>query len=180
MKTYDYSGLLKAIGDIKTEQKKAINEKLFYKKQTLIDLENKIVSSGMLNDWVGLKRTCRQVGVRLCPYGGYNENVQGILMQYHDYYEDAGMFTKVISSGSHWCDRFGFIFKDGQLIWKWWSMTKPFVNEFTNEEEEVSTKIDILNIFLKTYEKYREIQLQRVFNAMGKLSEKTKQIREEI
>ena len=33
MKKYDYSGLLKAIGNIQTDQKKALNERLFSLKQ---------------------------------------------------------------------------------------------------------------------------------------------------
>lgn len=182
MKRYDYSGLIKTIGEIKTNQVKALNEELLSQKQLLADLENKVITSGLLQDWTDLKVTCKQLGIRLCPYGGYNsvvgENEENCCLLMEDsYFRDSGEFSK--RSGIHNFE-YGFTFKGEQLIWKW------FVNdyfpvtqaEFKGETAEVKAKIHLLQAFLDTYGEYREIQLQRVFWAMGKLSEKTERIRE--
>ena len=182
MKRYDYSGLIKVIGEIKTNQTKAINEELLSQKQRLADLENEVITSGMLEDWVELKRTCRQVGIRLFPYGGYNSVVNkneentSVLME-NSYFQDEGMFAT--PCGVHRHD-YGFVYKDGKIVWQWWFIGKPVNDSFCSEKEEISTKISILERFLDTYEEYREIQLQRVMWAMGEIAENTKKIREGI
>ena len=180
MKRYDYSGLIKVIGEIKTNQTKAINEELLSQKQQLADLEHKVITSGMLEDWTELKRTCRQVGIRLFPYGGYNpvtkshEKTQTVLMN-DSYFQDEGMFAT--SCGVHRYN-YGFIYKDGSIIWQWWFIGKTVNDSFCSEKEKIATKISILKKFLNTYEEYREIQLQRVMWAMGEITENTKKIRE--
>ena len=180
MKRYDYSGLIKVIGEIKTNQTKAINEELLSQKQRLADLENEVITSGMLEDWVELKRTCRQVGIRLFPYGGYNSVVNkteentSVLMN-NSYFQDEGMFAT--SCGGHRYN-YGFIYKDGSIVWQWWFIGKPVNDSFCSEKEKIATKISILERFLDTYEEYREIQLQRVMWAMGEIAENTKKIRE--
>ena len=55
MKIYNYNGLLEAIGEINTSKAKAENARLMSKKQKLIDLENKVKSMGILDDWYDLK-----------------------------------------------------------------------------------------------------------------------------
>ena len=180
MKRYDYSGLIKVIGEIKTNQTKAINEELLSQKQQLADLENEVMTSGMLEDWTELKRTCRQVGVRLFPYGGYNSVVNkneentSVLMN-DSYFQDNGMFAT--SCGFHRYN-YGFIYKDGSIVWQWWFIGKTVNDSFCSEKEKIATKISILKKFLDTYEEYREIQLQRVMWAMGEIAENTKKIRE--
>lgn len=182
MKRYDYSGLIKVIGEIKTNQTKAINEELLSQKQRLADLENEVITSGMLEDWVELKRTCRQVGIRLFPYGGYNSVVKAnekntnVLME-NSYFQDEGMFAT--PCGVHRHD-YGFVYKDGKIVWQWWFIGRSVNDSFCSEKEEISTKISILERFLDTYEEYREIQLQRVMWAMGEIAENTKKIREGI
>ena len=169
MKRYDYSGLIKVIGEIKTNQTKAINEELLSQKQRLADLENEVIASGMLEDWTELKRTCRQVGVRLYPYGGYNSVVNkneentSVLMN-DSYFQDGGSFST--RCGFH-NNSYGFIYKDGKPAWHWWSINSVVEESFSSEKEEIATKISILQKFLDTYEEYREIQLQRVMWAMG-------------
>ena len=180
MKRYDYSGLIKVIGEIKTNQTKAINEELLSQKQRLADLENEVITSGMLEDWTELKRTCRQVGIRLFPYGGYNSVVNkneentSVLMN-NSYFQDEGMFAT--SYGFHRYN-YGFIYKDGSIVWQWWFIGKTVNDSFCSEKEKIATKMSILKKFLDTYEEYREIQLQRVMWAMGEIAENTKKIRE--
>ena len=180
MKRYDYSGLIKVIGEIKTNQTKAINEELLSQKQRLADLENEVITSGMLEDWVELKRTCRQVGIRLFPYGGYNSVVNkneentSVLME-NSYFQDEGMFATPCGVHRH---NYGFVYKDGKIVWQWWFIGRSVNDSFCSEKEEISTKISILERFLDTYEEYREIQLQRVMWAMGEIAENTRKIRE--
>lgn len=182
MKLYDYSGLLKAIGELKTNQTKATNEELLSQKQHLADLENEVYCSGMLEDWSQLKNTCKQVGIRLFPYGGYNSVVNAneentnILMK-DSYFQDEGNFSTLC--GDH-RKNYGFIYKDGKLIWHWWFLNTIVEDSFPNEKQEVATKISILRKFLDAYEEYREIQLQRIIWAMGKIAENTEKIRERI
>lgn len=183
MKRYDYSGLIKTLGEIKTNQVKALNEELLSQKQLLADLENKVITSGLLQDWVDLKATCKQIGVRLYPYGGYNSVVGAneencCLLMEDSYFRDNGGFSR--AGGIHNYE-YGFIFKNEQLIWKWfiYNYSPVTQEEFKGEMAEVKTKIHILRAFLDTYGEYREIQLQRVFWAMGKMSEKTEKIRKE-
>lgn len=166
MKKYDYSGLLKSIGDMRTDREKAVNERLFSRKQQLLDLENKVVSSGMLEDWVGLKDVCRKAKVCLNPAENNYDNYKGNGV--------FGVYT--ISSYNYLSQDFGFILKDGNLVWKW----ENDKGRFESEEQEINIKIKVLNSFLDTYEEYRDFQLQRVFNAMGSMSDETAKIREEI
>ena len=182
MKRYDYSGLIKVIGEIKTNQTKAINEEIISQKQRLADLENEVITSGMLEDWTELKRTCRQVGIRLYPYGGYNsvvnknEDNTEVLMN-DSYFQDDGNFSTKCGLRNN---NYGFIYEDGKLVWHWWFIHTVVWDCFSSEKEEIATKISILQKFLDTYEEYREIQLQRVIWAMGEIAENTKKIREEI
>ena len=166
MKKYDYSGLLKTIGELKVDKKKALNERLLSYKQQLIELENKVLFSGMLQDWVNLKQICKQSGVCL-----------NLSNSKYDKYKGHGTFADfVLSSHNFLHYNFGFIFKDGNLIWRWDNSNA----KFENEEYEIKTKMYLLNEFLDTYEKYREIQLQRIFDTMGSMSDEITKIREEI
>lgn len=185
MKKFDYSGLIKAIGEIKTNETKALNEELFSQKQHLADLENKVTISGILKDWSDLKNTCREVGIRLFPLGSYNSVVDANeeklerLMSQVCYFEDDGGFSK--KCGVH-NFKYGFTSKGEQIAWKWFIRGfSPITQlEFGSEMAEVKTKIFLLQTFLDTYEEYREVQLQRVFWAMGKLAEIVTEIRKRI
>ena len=182
MKRYDYSGLIKVIGEIKTNQTKAINEELLSQKQRLADLENEVITSDMLEDWTELKRTCRQVGIRLFPYGGYNsvvnknEDNTKVLMN-DSYFQDEGNFSTRCGFRNN---NYGFIYKDGKIVWHWWFIGRVVEDSFSSEKEEIATKISILQKFLDTYEEYREIQLQRVIWAMGEIADNTEKIRKGI
>ena len=77
MMVYDYSNLLKAVRDTKTNKIIAENEKTVGKKNTLARLENDLKSSGLLDDWYDLKRVCRETGIRIMPYGDWDETKRG-------------------------------------------------------------------------------------------------------
>ena len=182
MKIYNYNGLLEAIGEINTSKAKAENARLMSKKQKLIDLENKVESMGILDDWYNLKRACEKANVRIMPYGGYNEDKKGPLMNSCHCFQDNGIFGIDTNTSVCYNDFLGFINRnrDGKISWIFRHQGKTTNTRFKNEEEEISYKIEVLNKFLEMYEEYREIQLQRIFNDMGKITEETNKIRKEV
>lgn len=181
MMIYDYSSLLKAVREAKTNKVIAENERTASKKNILAKMENELKSSGLLDDWYDLKRTCRELGIRIMPYGGWDEAKQGVLMEDCEYFCDNGMFARNMSSGSHWCDMFGFSYKDREFKWKIIHDTNSTLfNGFDNEDTEIDTKIRLIQLFIKRYEEYRLIQLQRIYTKLGKTIEETVKINSEI
>ncbi len=67
MERYDYSNLLNAISNIKTENEVALNDRLASRKNKLAKLTNKVEQSGILEDWCNLQQTCRKLDIRLLP-----------------------------------------------------------------------------------------------------------------
>lgn len=181
MMVYDYSSLLKAVREAKTNKVIAENERTTSKKNMLAKMENELKSSGLLDDWYDLKRTCRELGIRIMPYGGWDESRQGSLMKDCEYFCDNGMFAQCMSSGSHWCDMFGFSYKDREFKWKITHDTSSTLfNGFENEDMEIDTKIKLIQLFMKRYEEYRTVQLQRIYTKLGKTIEETVKINSKI
>ena len=116
MKIYNYNGLLEAIGEINTSKAKAENARLMSKKQKLIDLENKVKSMGILDDWYDLKSACRKANVGIMPYGRYNEDKKGPLMDACHYFKDNGIFGIDTNTSVCYSDFFGFINKNRDEI----------------------------------------------------------------
>ena len=115
------------------------------------------------------------------PYGGWNEIKQGALMNDFDYFRDNGTFAKLMSSGSHWGDYFGFSYKDREFKWKIWHSTNTTLfNSFDSEDAEINVKINLIETFMKTYEEYRNIQLQRLYAKMGTTIEEIEKIKNDI
>ena len=106
MKIYNYNNLLEMVREIKTNKIIAESKRTLCKKEKLLRLENELKSSGMLDDWYDLKRTCRELNVRIMPYGGWDETKQGVLMEDYEHFQDNGTFSQCMSSGSHWRDMF--------------------------------------------------------------------------
>lgn len=178
MMLYNYDNLLNAVREIKTNKTIAENERTMNKRNKLLRLENELKSSGILDDWYDLKRTCRELSIRIMPYGGWDESQLGPLMEDYEYFEDNGTFSKCMSSGSHWCDMFGFSYKDREFRWKIWHTTNSTLfTEFENEDIEIGTKIKLIELFMERYEEYRSVQLQRVYTKMGKTMEETMAIK---
>lgn len=91
------------------------------------------------------------------------------------------MFARSMSSGSHWCDMFGFSYKDREFKWKITHDTNSTLfNGFDNENTEIDTKIKLIQAFMKRYEEYRTVQLQRIYTKLGKTIEETVKINSEI
>ena len=178
MMLYNYDNLLNAVREIKTNKTIAENERTMNKRNKLLRLENELKSSGILDDWYDLKRTCRELNIRIMPYGGWDEAKTGKLMEEYWYFQDNGTFSKCMSSGSHWCDYFGFSYKDREFKWKIWHTTSSSLfNGFENEDIEIDTKIRLIELFMSRYEEYRSVQLQRIYTKMGQTMEETIAIR---
>lgn len=172
MKMYDYNNLLIAVNDIKLNKAIAENERTMNKKNKLLKLEQELKSSGILDDWYDLKRICREFNVRIMPYGDWEENKRGALMDDHRYFADNGTFVKCMSSGSHWADYFGFSYKDREFKWIISHVTDTHLfNGFKDENIKIDAKIELIETFMKRYEEYRNIQLQRLYTKMGKTIE---------
>ena len=178
MMLYSYDNLLNAVREIKTNKAIAENERTMNKRNKLLSLENELKSSGILDDWYDLKRTCRELNIRIMPYGGWDESVKGPLMIDYEYFEDNGTFSQSMSSGSYWCDMFGFSYKDREFKWKIWHTTSSILfKEFQNEDTEIDTKIKLIELFMSRYEEYRSVQLQRIYTKMGQTAEEIVAIR---
>lgn len=174
MKIYDYSNLLQAVRETNTNKIIAESNRIADKKNALSKLEMELKTSGLLDDWYDLKRLCREANVRIMPYGGWDEKKQGVLMDDFQYFEDNGMFMECMSSGSHWTDYFGFSYKDREFKWKICHITSSTLfNGFDNEVSELNTKIKLIELFMERYEEYRNIQLQRIYMKIGKITEET-------
>lgn len=179
MMVYDYNILLKVIKEAKTNKIIAENERTANKKNKLIKLEQELELSGLLDDWDDLKRTCREMEIRIMPYGGWDEAKQGTLMEDYEYFRDNGMFSKCMSSGSHWRDMFGFSYIDKELEWATTHATHSILfNGFENEDVEIDTKIELIELFMKRYEEYRTIQLQRIYTKLGQTFEEIEKIKQ--
>ena len=178
MKIYDYSNLLQAVRETNTNKIIAENNRIADKKNTLSKLEMELKESGLLDDWYDLKRLCREANVRIMPYGGWDESQFGKLMEDYEYSQDNGTFSQCMSSGSHWCDMFGFSYKDREFRWKIWHTTNSTLfTEFENEDIEIGTKIKLIELFMERYEEYRSVQLQRIYTKMGQTMEETMAIK---
>lgn len=178
MMLYNYSNLLETVKEIKTNKAIAENERTMNKKNKLLRIENDLKLSGILDDWYDLKRICRELNIRIMPYGGCGESKFGALMEDYEYFQDNGTFSQCMSSGSHWSDFFGFSYKDREFKWKCLHATSTTLfTEFQNEDAEINTKIKLIELFMSRYEEYRLVQLQRIYTKMGQTVEEIMEIR---
>lgn len=161
---YDYSNLLQAVRETNTNKIIAENNRIADKKNALSKLEMELKTSGLLDDWYDLKRLCREAGVRIMPYGRWDEEKCEPLMDDFEYFRDNGMFMKCMSSGSCWSDYFGFSYKDREFKWKICHTTSSTLFDgFNNELSEFNTKMKLIELFMERYEEYRNIQLKRIY-----------------
>lgn len=170
MKLFDYSELIRVIGNVEKREEKERNVALMNLKDKYINLRDEMIESGIFDDWYRLKELCNKAGVRLCVacLGG---DSMGVILGYGDYayckeYNDNGSFDISMSSGSSWDDRFGFKYNPEKGLNWFISHSSNFhlFNGFGRDEigNEYQTKIDLLLGFKETYEEYRDYQLKKV------------------
>lgn len=181
MKVYDYSNLLYVVRETNANKIIAENNRIADKKNILSKMEMELKTSGLLDDWYDLKRLCKEAAVRIMPYGGWDEVKFGKLMEDYEYFCDNGMFSICMSSGSHWCDMFGFSYKNREFKWKiTHSTSTASFDGFADELGEIVTKIKLIELFMERYEEYRNIQLQRIYMKIGKVAEEIIAIKRDI
>lgn len=170
MKMFDYSELIRVIGNVEMREEKEAMMKVLSLKEKCMNLEHSLVESGIFDDWNRLKQLCTKAKVRLCV-SNIGSNSMGIRLNMNDYgygkeYRDNGMFSMLMSSGSSWGDYYGFVYEpDRGVVWKTHHMTSSLLFEGFNEKQEEkkwSTRIYLLETFRDTYEHYRNLQLKHI------------------
>ena len=170
MKMFDYSELIRVIGNVEMREEREKMMALLSLKEKCEKLEQSLVESGIFDDWNRLKQLCAKAKVRLCV-SNQGSNSMGIRLGMNDYgygheYRDEGYFSKTMSSGSHWIDYYGFTYESGRgLVWTTHHMTssRMFVGfKDGQEEKKWYTRIQLLETFRDTYEDYRNLQLQNI------------------
>lgn len=183
MKLYDYTNLLNVIREVDLETSKLNNLKRTALKNKCLDLEHKLLNSGILEDW------CRLSKLGHVDYynrwrNAYLNNVYDDSNEFMEYDRD-WKFKIMMSSGSHWSD---YLCLDprcsvdkGKLVWTIMHSTNTtFFNGFRNEEHECKTKILVMETLMETYEDYRTHMLNGLEEAMNKKISSNAKLREEI
>ena len=170
MKMFDYSELIRVIGNVEMREERERVMALLSLKEKCEKLEQSLIESGIFDDWNRLKQLCAKAKVRLCV-SNQGSNSMGIRLGLNDYgycheYRDDGFFSTIMSSGSHWSDSYGFTYESGRgLAWKTCHMTSSYMFvgfKEGQEEKKWSTKMHLLETFRDTYENYRNFQLQNI------------------
>ena len=170
MKMFDYSELVRVIGNIEIREERERYEGVLKLKERYTELERSLIESGILDDWNRLKQLCAKAKVRLCVSHQSDHSIGYVLgvgdFKYCMEYDDYGKFTKRMSSGSSWHDEYGFTYEaDKGIVWKvWHSSSFHIFDGFSEaqENERYETRIGLLETFRDTYENYRKFQLQKI------------------
>ena len=175
MKMFDYSELIRVIDNVEIREEKERVMGVLNLKERYNELERSMIESGILDDWNRLKRLCAKANVRLCVSHLSNHSIGCVLgvgdFSYCNEYDDNGMIRKHMSSGSHWCDDYGFTYDaDKGIVWKISHDTNThWFDGFTvtQDKEKYETRIYLLERFRDTYGHYRAFQLMKIEEKFG-------------
>ena len=170
MKMFDYSELIRVIGNVEIREEKERVMGVIALKEKYNALEQELIESGILDDWNRLKQLCTKAKVRLCVSHQSEHSIGYVLgvgdFQYCGEYNDNGMIRMLMSGGSSWSDYYGFTYEaDKGVVWKVYHMTGyGHFNGFSEaqEKEKYETRIYLLETFRDTYAHYREFQLKKI------------------
>lgn len=170
MKLFDYSELARVIDNVKVREEAESTMETLSLKEQCEALERYLIDTGILDDWIRLKRLCAKAGVRLCvSHIGMNSIGYALGLGNASYcreYADNGAFRKCMSNGSHWSDYYGFGYtEDSGIFWRTEHTTSTYHFDGFREGDERSkyeTRIYLLETFRDTYEDYRNFQLKKV------------------
>ena len=179
MELYDYSLLLKAIKTINTNNVLLESDRVNSLKIKLSLLENKLINSGILEDWYALSEVIKESGANgyaKVNYANYNapkmhiEKMKDNCIQF----DNKARFQMLMSSGSSWSNYFGIditkCHNKGTLFWDKWDLIPGGYHGwcwFKDEVSEYSTKIAIIEKIFEVYEEYRQHTLDVVAEAMA-------------
>ena len=179
MELYDYSLLLETIKTINTNNVLLEANKVNSLRAKLAILENKLINSGILEDWYALSEVIKESGANgyaRVNYAKYNAPKMHIEKMEDNYiqFDNKARFQMLMSSGSSWSNYFGIditkCHNRGTLIWdKWDSIPGGYHgwSGFKDEVSEYSTKIAIIEKIFEVYEEYRQHTLDVVAEAMA-------------
>lgn len=179
MELYDYSLLLKTIKTIKTNNILLETDRVNNLRMKLSLLENKLIDSGILEDWYALSEVIKESGAdryAKITYAIYNAPKMYIEKMEKNYieFDYKARFQMQMSSGSGWTNYFGIDITKchdrGTLIWdKWDSISNGYHGWcwFKDEVSEYSTKIAIIEKIFEVYEEYRQHVLNVVALAIA-------------
>lgn len=164
-----YYSLLAEIKELKYEKENAKLDLLHKTEKRLNNIIYDMKSSGIFDDWNGLKAACKEIGIRLCPYTGWDEEPKCTPLMDEYYHQDDGLFGD--------SDYYSFKIEggNGQINWRLGAKTK-YVND---QQSILEMQIKVLEDFKRLYNKYREIQLNRIYKKMQKIKMETKELRRE-
>lgn len=179
MELYDYSLLLKTIKTINTNNVLLEANKIDSLRIKLSLLENKLINSGILEDWYALSEVIKESGANgyaRVNYANYNapkmhiEKMKDNCIQF----DNKARFQMLMSSGSSWSNYFGIditkCHNKGTLLWDKWDLIPGGYHGwcwFKDEVSEYSTKIAIIEKIFEVYEEYRQHVLNVVAEAMA-------------
>ena len=179
MELYDYSLLLKAIKTINTNNVLLESDRVDSLRIKLSLLENKLINSGILEDWYALSEVIKESGANgyaRVNYANYNapkmhiEKMKDNCIQF----DNKARFQMLMSSGSSWSNYFGIditkCHNKGTLLWDKWDLIPGGYHGwcwFKDEVSEYSTKIAIIEKIFEVYEEYRQHVLNVVAEAMA-------------
>lgn len=183
MKLYDYTNLLKVVNEIDLETSKLNNMKEMTLKNKYLELERKLLDSGLLEDWCGLSK----LGYTDYYNRWRSERLNNIYTDSKEFIEyDRDWRIKIMmSSGSHWSDYLCIYprssVNQGKLVWCITHTTHTqLFKQFKNVEQEYKTKILMIEALMETYEEYRDFMLARLAENIGKKLDNNANIRKEI
>lgn len=192
MELYDYSLLLKTIKTINTNNVLLETDRVNNLRTKLTILENKLINSGILEDWYALSEVIKESGANgyaKVNYAKYNAPKMYIEKMKDNYiqFDSKARFQMLMSSGSSWSNYFGIditkCHNKGTLIWDKWDGTVNCYHGwgyFRDELSEYSTKIAIIEKIFEVYEEYRQHVLNVVAEAMADKRKKGLNITNEI
>ena len=192
MELYDYSLLLKTIKTINTNNVLLESDKVNSLRIKLVILENKLINSGILEDWYALSEVIKESGANgysRVNYASYNAPKMHIEKMKDNYiqFDNKARFQMLMSSGSSWSNYFGIditkCHNKGTLLWdKWDSIPDGHHgwNGFKDEASEYSTKIAIIEKIFEVYEEYRQHTLDVVAEVMADRRKKGVSLASEI
>lgn len=176
MEMFDYSELIRVIGNIEIREEKEKNENILGLKKKLLELENSLIESGILDDWNRLKTLCVKAGTRLVVSHNGSDSIGYTLgvgdFHYCEEYCDDGSVRIRMKDTYGWEYYPGFYYDPCKgIVWKIHRReytkfsegisAKHWSNK-NDEKAEYEAKIALLETVRDTYGHYREFQLKQI------------------
>ena len=192
MELYNYSLLLKTIKTINVNNVLLETDRVDSLRTKLALLENKLINSGILEDWYSLSEVIKESGANRYAkvnYARYNAPKMHIEKMKDNYiqFDSKARLQMLMSSGSSWSNYFGIdiakCHNKGTLCWDKWDSTPGCYHGwswFRDELSEYSTKIAIIEKIFEIYAEYRQHVLDVVAEAIADKIKKGAGIASEI